>query len=216
MQNLEIRTSRESNMGFTEADGNTLSGYIAVFNSQSVPMGFVEVLAPGCFTRSLEDPSEDIVALINHDDDAPVGRLSTGTLKLNEDTTGLAFSLDLPETTRANDLKVNIARGDVKGCSFGFVCREDSWEQKPDGSIVRTLLDVDLYEVSVGVTFPAYTDTTAQLRSNDPALRMAPQEIRSRLESKESPATPNTEPEVVDTQAIQDHIEATITLLRLK
>ncbi|SDE83458.1 HK97 family phage prohead protease [Terriglobus roseus] len=96
-QNFEKRTSRDSSLGLSEENGNTLTGYIALFNTSSVDMGFTEILAPGCFTSSLENPDEDVVCLVNHDDDAPIGRVSAGTLKLAQDEQGLAFSVDLPD-----------------------------------------------------------------------------------------------------------------------
>jgi HK97 family phage prohead protease len=166
-------------------DGNTLTGYIAVFGSPSEPMyGYTEVLQAGCFASTLAGTNE-VVALINHDNNAPVGRRSTGTLQLSEDETGLKFSIDLPNTTRANDLKESIKHLDVSGCSFGFICRKDQYLENEDGSVLRTIIDLDLLEVSVGVTFPAYTDTTSQLRSLPESM---PVEIRARVEQRDKPA----------------------------
>lgn len=177
-RNKEVRRLRSHEMRVS-GDGNTLSGYIAVFNSPSEDLGYTEILAPGCFTRSLAS-GNDIVALINHDDNAPVGRTSAGTLHLAEDDKGLAYTIQLPNTTRAADLKESVKRGDLTGCSFGFVCTDDAWDAK---SLTRTIRDVELIEVSVGVTFPAYTDTTSQLRSL-PAT--TPVDIRKKIESRDT------------------------------
>jgi len=144
--------------GTASVQGNNLAGYIARFNELSEDLGgFQEKLAPGCFTSSL---GNDIRALINHDTNAIVGRTSANTLTLSEDAQGLAFSIDLPDTQAARDLKVSVGRGDLSGCSFGFVCTKDEW----NGNI-RTVLDTQLFEVSVGVTFPAYESTTMALRA---------------------------------------------------
>jgi HK97 family phage prohead protease len=144
--------------GTASVDGNTLTGYIARFNELSEDLGgFQEKLAPGCFASSL---GKDIRALINHDTSSVVGRTSVGTLKLSEDAQGLAFSIDLPNTQAARDLKVSVERGDLSGCSFGFVCTKDAWAGN-----IRTVLDTQLFEVSVGVTFPAYESTTMALRA---------------------------------------------------
>ncbi len=157
----EYRTA--SNGSTTKVEGNTLAGYIALFNSLSEDLGgFREVLAPGCFAGSA---GKDIRALINHNTDTVVGRTSAGTLTLSEDAKGLAYSIDLPDTQAARDLKVSAARGDVTGCSFGFFCNADEWNGAEN---VRTVKDVELFEVSVGVTFPAYESTTMQLRSRFP------------------------------------------------
>ena len=187
--NIETRARRHEVRVASSGDGNTLTGYIALFNSPSDDMfGYTEMIAPGAFNRSLSDGS-DIVCLINHDDNAPAGRLSAKTLRLQVDDTGLQFEVDLPATTRANDLKVSIERKDVAGCSFGFICRDDQWISNEDGSVLRIIKDVDLIEVSVGVTFPAYSDTSSQLRSLPETI---PVEIRSRIERGPEPAQPDT------------------------
>lgn len=141
----------------------TLSGYIAVFNSDSHDMGgFVEQIRPGAFAESLR--TNDVVALVNHDHGAVVGRLSAGTLRLSEDETGLKFEIDLPDTLAARDLKTLVGLKNLLGCSFGFEVLADSWSQK-DGKDFCTLEKIRLWEVSVGVTFPAYPETSMDLRN---------------------------------------------------
>ena len=54
-------------------------------------------------------------------------------------------------------------RGDVNQMSFGFNTIRDKWEQIGD-QVVRTLLEVRLFDVSP-VTYPAYPQTSAQVRS---------------------------------------------------
>lgn len=162
--------------------GNTLTGYVAVFNSPSEDFGgYKEMLLPGCF-----DPlPADIPALVNHDDSACIGRSSAGTLTLTPDDTGLAYKIELPDITVARDLKVSVERGDLPGCSFGFICLDDGYIGADDGSILRVIRSVELIEVSVGVTFPAYTATSSQVRSLPETM---PIEIRSRIEQRNKPA----------------------------
>src|SRR5206468_6343372 len=128
------------------ADGKrTLSGYAAVFNSLSEDLGgFREQIKPGAFTRSLE-ASPDVMCLHEHDPkQGLLGRTKSGTLALTQDNVGLRFDCSLPNTTLANDVCESIARGDIDGCSFGFMCSEDDWTSTADGSYLRTLLDVDV------------------------------------------------------------------------
>jgi HK97 family phage prohead protease len=154
--------------------GNTLTGYIALFNTLSEDLGgFVEILAPNAFSSSL-DSGRAIRALVNHNTSACVGNTASGTLRLSQDSKGLAFEIDLPDTTAARDLRVSVDRQDVTGCSFGFITLEDSWAVSDLGQTIRTLLDVDLYECSVGVTFPAYGETTSELRSRFPDGAITP------------------------------------------
>ena len=159
-----------------------LIGYIAVFNAPSEEMyGFTEMITPGRSRTPSDQKTTSLHSSITMDS-APVGRRSAGTLRLEQDGTGLRFEVDLPNTTRANDLKVSIERKDVRGCSFGFRSRRDQeWIDNEDGSVLRVLKDVELIEVSVGVTFPAYSDTNSQLRSLPESM---PVEMRSRIEDR--------------------------------
>jgi HK97 family phage prohead protease len=159
MKNLEVRYIAGAKIR-TAADGR-IAGYAAIFNSLSDDLGgFRERILPGAFRRAINSKM-DVRALINHDPSKIIGRSTAGTLNLEEDSKGLAFSCKLPDTSYARDLKIAIDRGDISQCSFGFVARQDRWT--PDRQ-VRELLDVDLFDVST-VTYPAYPDTQVQARA---------------------------------------------------
>ena len=161
---LEFRST-----GGLSSNGKKLTGYAAIFNSEADLGGFVEVVRNGAFRKSLEGGT-NIRALYHHQGDALLGTTRGGTLKLKEDAHGLAFELALPDTTHGRDLAILVDRGDVAGCSFGFRVRDggDRWEQR-GGQLVRELLDVELYEVTL-THDPAYTDTTLAMRSRPAAL----------------------------------------------
>lgn len=146
---------RESSDSSGATGIGVLEGYAAKFNVDSLDLGqYVERLLPGTFTKSLA--SNDIVALLNHKSDKPLGRVSNKTLTLNEDEIGLHFTLSLPDVTYAHDLRTLSIRQDILGCSFGFDVRPEdmSWTYE-NGTDVCTLSNVDLIEISC-VTFPAY------------------------------------------------------------
>ena len=148
----------------TSSETPRVSGYAARFNEQSEDLGgFRELIAPGAFTATL-GPNHDIRALIDHDPAKVIGRTTAGTLKLTQDEQGLAFSCDLPGTSYARDLAISMERGDITGCSFGFFCKDDSWEASPTGAVTRTIKSAEVFEVTI-CAFPAYTSTSAQLRS---------------------------------------------------
>ena len=150
----------------TAKDGEkcTLEGYAAVFNSLSEDLGgFREKIAPGCFTRACKEA--DVRALWNHDANNVLGRTKSGTLTLTEDAHGLKIRCNPPDAQWARDLMSSIDRGDVDQMSFGFRTITDEWNMV-DGQDVRTLTDVELFDVSP-VTFPAYTNTQVALRSLD-------------------------------------------------
>ncbi len=145
-----------------DEDGNKIVGYAAKFNSYSEEMwGFREKIEPGAFGKNL--PTADVRALFNHDPNMVIARNKSNTLTLVEDEIGLRFEADLPDTQWAKDLKVSMQRGDIDQCSFGFRTIGDKWEII-DGKDVRTLTEVELFDVSV-VTYPAYPETESQVRS---------------------------------------------------
>ncbi|WP_443701100.1 HK97 family phage prohead protease, partial [Pseudomonas sp.] len=96
------------------------------------------------------------------DDAALLGRVGAGTLRLKEDDVGLAFELDLPDTSLGRDVAELVKRGDVDGCSFGFVSVTDKWEGEQ-----RSLHAVDLHEITI-TSNPAYLTTSVSVRSNKP------------------------------------------------
>ena len=145
------------------ADGQTVAGYAAVFNSETDIGGmFREKIAPGAFRPSLNG---DVRALWNHDSSNVIGRTKAGTLRLAEDSKGLAVEIDLPDTQVGRDLRENMRLGNVDGMSFGFRVTKQQWDETGDIP-VRTIEEVELFEVSA-VTFPAYEATEIALRSLD-------------------------------------------------
>ncbi|AZF90292.1 MAG: prohead protease [Phage 5P_3] len=157
---IEVRKAEK------EADMPHIVGYAAVWNTWSEDLGgFKERFAPHAFAKSLT--KADVRALWNHDPNYVLGRRGSQTLDLNEDEDGLAFDVLPPDTSWARDLVVTMQRGDVNQMSFGFRAVADSWEQPDDSGdklYRRTVLDADLYDVSV-VTFPAYHASEAHLRA---------------------------------------------------
>lgn len=174
-QNKETRFIPATELRAVRNDDGTrtISGYAAKFNTLSNDIGFFEMIAPGAFTRTLQS-NQDVVCVRDHDTSILFGRTSSKTLSVEQDSVGLKFTCSLPSTTQASDIIALIDRGDIADCSFRFVCNKDDWNISADGLQVRTLLDVDLFDVSV-VTYPAYPDTSV-------AVRNAPPEVRSALE----------------------------------
>ena len=138
-------------------------GYAAKYDLSSEDLGgFREYVRPGAFQRSL-DSAPDVRALIDHNPSLILGRTVSGTLRLESDAIGLKVIIDPPDTQYAADLMAVMSRGDVSQRSFAFTTSEDSWDLV-DGQRVRSLLAVELHDVSV-VTYPAYPDTTVAVRS---------------------------------------------------
>lgn len=144
--------------------GRRVGGYCALWGAWSEDLGgFRETIRRGAFDRALAE-RVDVRALAEHDPRRVLGRTRSGTLRLSADTRGLAFDVELPRTTYADDLLALVARGDVAGASFGFVARRDQWSKTADGGLRREVLDADLIEISV-VSEPAYPQTSAATRA---------------------------------------------------
>lgn len=151
---LERRTFAE-----LRTAGRRLEGYAAVFGSVANVGSFQERIAPGAFRAAL---AGDVLALLDHDPGKLLARTRSGTLRLSEDSKGLTFSLDLPDTMAGRDVQALAERGDVGGMSFGFTVPDggERWQ----GSI-RTLTAIDLKEISVVSAWPAYEGTEIALRA---------------------------------------------------
>ncbi|MET9517030.1 HK97 family phage prohead protease [Streptomyces sp. NPDC002994] len=156
-------------------------GHAAVFNSRTaignpLTWGFYEEIAPGAFTKTLAEG--DARFLVDHDTRLVVSRVSGNSLRLAQDQVGLAVDADLDaRLSYVNDLVINLDNRNITGMSFGFRTIKDDWEtvevETVDGAKVeaelRILREVQLFEVSA-VTFPAYEETDAGLRSVGVAL----------------------------------------------
>lgn len=156
--NIEIRDNTEN------PDGFRIFGYAALFNSLSQDLGgYREIIDRGAFKKTLQEA--DIRALFNHDPNYVLGRNKAGTLKLEEDEIGLKIACAPPDTQWANDLLASMKRGDINQMSFGFQIIKEDWSQQ-NNEIVRSLKEVRLFDISC-VTYPAYTETSAVVRSID-------------------------------------------------
>jgi HK97 family phage prohead protease len=143
----------------TEKEGKKSIEGLIPYDSESIPIwGTIEVIAPGAFTKTLEAKTE-VRALWNHNDSQVLGSTKSGTLELEDTPEGLLCRCELPKTSYADDLFEIVSRGDVTTMSFGFY--PVVWENE-EGGKVRRLQEIVLDEVSFGVTYPAYSETTSQ------------------------------------------------------
>lgn len=161
---MERRTATELRLAGNKA-APRLVGLAAVWDAPSQDLGgFIEYVRRGAFTRTLHEQG-DVLAYVHHRPELVLGRRSAGTLRLEENTRGLAFEIDLPDTQPARDLAVSVGRGDVRGASFAFNTPKggDKWSTR-EGRSIRELLDVDLHDVTVTAA-PAYPDTEVARRA---------------------------------------------------
>ncbi|EMB0750357.1 HK97 family phage prohead protease [Providencia rettgeri] len=141
-------------------------GMGSVFDSRSELMyGFKEIIKPGAFDDVLKD---DVRGLFNHDPNYILGRTAAGTLSLSVSERGLVYDITAPDTQTIRDLVLApMQRGDINQSSFAFrVARDgEDWYQDDEGVIIREIHKVSrLFDVSP-VTYPAYQDAGAAVRS---------------------------------------------------
>jgi uncharacterized protein len=173
MKKIERRTFTVRDVEARQADDGTmrLRGYAAVFNDDSVPLPFIERIAPGAFRKTLTE-TPDVRLLINHEG-LPLARTKNGTLTLTEDDRGLYMDATIADTSEGRDLYTLVERGDVDQMSFAFRVIRQKWNED---RTTRTLTEVSLADGDVSVvTYPAYPTTTVEARE---ALRTAIEAIK--------------------------------------
>lgn len=144
-----------------EKEEKRVSGYAALFETDSRDLGFIETISRDAFKDRLED---NVILTFNHDPNLMLDRNIGGSLKLSTDERGLRYDAVLPNTTTGNDVAELMGRGLLYESSFAFTVEDDSWSQ--DGDITRRTINkigrlVDVSIVGVG----AYANTDVALRS---------------------------------------------------
>jgi HK97 family phage prohead protease len=183
---FETRTlqSKVEDRAGGETNSPVIAGYAAVFDSPAEIYGmFLEKIARGAFRASIA--RDDVRGVFNHDNNLILGRNTAKTLRLSEDSKGLAYEIDPPATSYAQDLLVSIERGDISQSSFRFRATREEWDETGDMP-VRTILECELIDVSP-VTYPAYEDALVGLRASA-AQTLAEARNSGRLKAPPAPA----------------------------
>jgi uncharacterized protein len=173
--NKEVRSFVNTGKLEARASGDgkkRLKGTAIVFNSRSCDLGgFVEVIERNALTRTLRE-NEDVLHLRDHDSSKLLGRTTAGTTTLAVDGNGLHFETVLPDTEIGSDTYENVRLRNLTGNSFGMVVTKDDWKQLADGTLLRTVLDLDLLEIST-TSFPAYQATSVDARAIRSQMQVA-------------------------------------------
>lgn len=183
-------------------DRVVLDGYVNVHSRDSrvlpsVRGNFVEQIEPRAFERAL-GRTENVDLLFNHREDRKLGSIQEGNLELREDVIGLRAICTVTDPEVIEKAKNN----ELRGWSFGFICREDRWEE---GQVQRRFVeDLDLLEVSILDMTPAYYSTTVESRGGEDVLReqrfeMPIGDLEQLIEDEELVVDPPMDPQVVET-----------------
>ena len=195
----------------TDDDETKIMGYAAVFDelSQPLALGQRERIEQGAFENSIQ--RDDVRALWNHDPSYVLGRNQSGTLTLEEDEKGLWVEIDPPDTQWANDLMESIERGDVDQMSIGFQVvdyhRERMETDDEEDEIINILTEAKLYDVSP-VTFPAYPQTSVDVRDSFNAVGINFEGLASALERAQRGQVNETDCALIEAsiQILRNHL----------
>ena len=151
MENIELRFNPTTI--FNDENGEmTISGYINQTEQYSHVLGqrkkFREKIQKGCFQRALEKAT-NINLLYEHNPKAILSSTKGGHMTLEEDEIGLKITAKIIPTSLGKDVHQLIKAKVVNGCSFGFRMLKDSWKKASDGMLLRTIEEMELFEVTV-------------------------------------------------------------------
>ena len=175
----------------TRAEPNStdkyIEGYFIVFNQPTeLWCDCLEQIAPEAVEDSLKN--NDIRCLFNHNDDIVLGRTLSKTLELRTDAHGLWGRVKINENDNAAmDAYSRVERGDISGCSFGFVPITEEYTTSGNQSLC-TVRKADIFEISV-CAFPAYPQTEIQARKSElskikeESIKIKKSELSKRLEA---------------------------------
>lgn len=180
-------------------DGQDLNGYAAVFDSPTMIDSweglFEEVIQRGAFRKSIRETTP--VLQFDHGRHPLIGSIPLGVIRdLREDDRGLFVGARLTDNWLIQPIRDAISERAVNGMSFRFTVVRDEWRDKdgklvkPDelmqllwqpgdrGPLRRTLKEVRVSELGP-VVFPAYSDTSVDVRSTDDVARIQQEATRA-------------------------------------
>lgn len=123
---------------------------------------FREEFRSSAFARSISNGA-DVKTHLEHGGPF-LGRTGSGTLRLMDTRSELAYELDLPDTSAGRDAAVLLERRDVAGSSVGFlpIDKQVTWSVDADGMALRSIGEARLGFIDL-TTSPAYLDSTAEM-----------------------------------------------------
>lgn len=179
MSDVEVRVTNTLVEARSQGE-RRIGGYAAKFGVISRNLGgFVEVVERSFFNKSRGDGWPGVVARYNHDSNMLLGSTRGGTLRLEVDSVGLNYDIDVPASRQ--DVYELVQRGDIAESSFAWIQStvEDEWRASDQGYPLRVLHSARLVDVSPLGETAAYPDTSAGLRSLAKAFDADFDEIRS-------------------------------------
>lgn len=142
------REVRSFSLEVKAMDDGSIEGYGSVFG---VKDNWDDVIVKGAFIDSLsahKSAGTMPAMLWQHDDEKPIGVWT----EMVEDAKGLRVKGQLAlDTVKGKEAHALLKMGAINGLSIGFISKQWQYDEESE---IRTLLQIDLWEVSL-VTFPA-------------------------------------------------------------
>lgn len=192
---LEVRNDDTSG-------GEILKGHFVVFNRWTeidswFEGNFMERVAPGACKKTFREQRDSMRVLLQHGRDPQIGDKPIGSIStLREDEEGGYY--EAPLFKGLPDLVVEGLRANQYGASFRFRVMREEYDKEPSvsdhnpkGIPERTIKEMQIFEFGP-VTFPAYSEATAGLRSLTDAYLFAsfaqadPEKFRALFEEAKS------------------------------
>jgi HK97 family phage prohead protease len=169
----EVRTFRGIALRASQSGDMSIAGRALSYNTPSGNLGgFKEILAPGCFSRSIAS-GRVVKCLREHQDGFLLGSTRDGSLTLQDSPAGLDFSCKIdPNDPIAVSTRAAIQAGKIDSMSFAFAVDGDDGQEfsgpdNNDGLLTRTVKRALLLDVSP-VFSPAYpVGTSVAARAAD-------------------------------------------------
>jgi HK97 family phage prohead protease len=155
MAELEYKSFELKSIDFDkETKEMTVEGYAATFGGQDSPqmtynrdlreyVMAVDTIEQGAFSKTISERKARIAFCKNHNLEDPKAKI----LEIKEDSKGLYFKARISDAEP--ELKTKIAEKIFSELSIGFTVMNSSWEKKADGTYLRKLVEIKLYEISI-------------------------------------------------------------------
>jgi HK97 family phage prohead protease len=155
MAELEYKSFELKSIDFDkETKEMIVEGYAATFGGQDSPqmtynrglgeyVMAVDTIEQGAFSKTISERKARIAFCKNHNLEDPKAKI----LEIKEDSKGLYFKARISDAEP--ELKTKIAEKIFSELSIGFTVMNTSWEKKADGTYLRKLVEIKLYEISI-------------------------------------------------------------------
>ena len=179
IRNLDFEVRADQN----EEHGSFITGRPIVYDARTDIGPWDEIVDKGALDNT---DLKDVRFLVNHNVDMiPLARSrhnnSHSTMQMSVDDRGMEIrvDLDVENNADAKSLYSAVSRGDISGMSFMFSVDGESWDDVDTEHPTRHIRSIRrVLEVSA-VTFPAYSQTSIQVRGLPDALDSARESLES-------------------------------------